>query len=133
MSFRLQLSTFGKLRNGKKYALVAFLVFSKANKPEFLHGKIQHFFSNSFWGIKFILADSFLDIFYNFYNQIIIFFWPLPGGFSFLRVSLRPVFRNNSFLRLSWDHLWSQEKVLTFWGSQWYFLGLNDKILAKNG
>ena len=66
MSFRLQLSTFGKLRNGKKDALVAFLVFSKANKAEFLHGKIQHFFSNSFWGIKFILPERFFEPMYNF-------------------------------------------------------------------
>ena len=83
MSFHLQLSTFGKLRNGKKGALVAFLLFSKANKAEFLHGKIRHFFENSFWGIKFILAERFLDTLYNFYNQIIIFFVDYKGDFRF--------------------------------------------------
>ena len=83
MSFRLQLSTFGKLRNGKKDALVAFLVFSKANKAEFLHGKIQHFFSNSFWGIKFILPECFLDTSYNYYNQITIFFDDYEADFRF--------------------------------------------------
>ena len=101
MSFRLQFSTFGKLRNGKKGALVAFLLFSKANKAEFLHGKIRHFFENSFWGINFIPTERFLKTLYNFYNQIIIFFGRLKGGFSFLRVSLRPVSRIHSFLRLS--------------------------------
>ena len=83
MSFRLQLSTFGKLRNGKKGALVAFLVFSKPNKAEFLNGKIRHFFENSFWGIKFILPECFLDTLYNFYNQIIIFFVDYKWDFRF--------------------------------------------------
>ena len=80
MSFRLQLSTFGKLRNGKKNALVAFLVFSKANKDEFLHGKIQDFFSNSFWGIKFILPECFLDTLYNFLQSNYYFFWTITRG-----------------------------------------------------
>ena len=52
MCFRLQLSTSGKLRNGKKNALVAFSHFCKANKAQYQHQKIRHFLKMRIWREK---------------------------------------------------------------------------------
>ena len=79
MSFCLQLSTSGILRNVKKNTLVAFLLFSKANKVQYQHGKIGLFFENANLEIKMTLPESFSYTLYNFYNPIYFFLWRLPG------------------------------------------------------
>ena len=119
MSFCLQLSTSGILRNvKKKNTLLAFLLFSKANKVQYQYGKIGHFFENANLEVKMTLPESFSYTLYNFYNPIYFFLCRLPGSFHLLMVSLRPISKIHSFLRLSGDNLWSQQKESIFLGSQ---------------
>ena len=98
MSFRLQLSSVGKLRYGKKNALVLFLLFFNANKAKYQHVKIRHFFEIANLEIKRAPAESFSYNLLNFYN--IIYFFCADYQFKFI------------FL---WFHLDYLPKFIVFW------------------
>ena len=100
MSFCLQLSSGGKLRYGKKNALVLFLLFFNANKAKYQHVKIRHFFEIANLEIKRAPAESFSYNLLNFYNTIYFFLCRLPGQIHFFMISLRLSSKIHSYLRL---------------------------------